>query len=248
MGLFATSSRKNSALPASARKELPESLLDQLPARFVAVGEALVSGVDVEATCAVVGRDLARDGIDLSEALNALRATFGQVRGTEPDYPSTVALSVAWSDETLRYLHQVSCENPLTGLATLAHLRARLLEVERGREVAGSAAGRHALVVVHLSLPAADSRSDQLARALMMARVAERVRMVFGGEESIAEAGSARLLVLAERGAGLGARVGLLRDLVTEVLPPSGSVRCWIEGLPDNADATVALLDELARN
>ena len=51
------------------------------------------------------------------------------MRGDEPDFDATEALSVAWSEETLGYLHQVSCEDPLTGLATLAHLRARLAEL-----------------------------------------------------------------------------------------------------------------------
>jgi hypothetical protein len=197
--------------------------------------------------CAVVGRELARDGVDLAEALDGLRSTFAQVHGDEPDFASTEALSVAWSDETLGFLHQVSCENPLTGLATLAHLRARLAELQRGAETSGTpAATRHALVVV--DLPRESLAEDgRFGRALLLARIADRVRLVFSGEESVGEAGPSRLLVLAERTDDLGLRVVVLRDLIADTTPLGGAVRVWIEGLPSSHAAVAALLDELAR-
>ena len=80
---------------------------------------------------------LARDGADLGEALDGLRATYARVQGGEPDFRALRALCIAWSEETLGYLHQLSCEDPLTGLASLAHLRARLSEVYRGAEQGG---------------------------------------------------------------------------------------------------------------
>src|SRR3954451_21324459 len=151
MGLFTTLSRKSTVSTGDESQEMSERLRMGLPARFEAVGEALVAGSRIDAACAVVGRELARDGVDLGEALDGLRSTFAQVRGCEPDFASTEALSEAWSDETLGYLHQVSCENPLTGLATLAHLRARLAELQRGAELTGDpVAGGHALVVLDL--------------------------------------------------------------------------------------------------
>jgi hypothetical protein len=205
----------------------------------------------VHAACAVVGRELARDGVDLSEALDSLRSTFAQALGSEPDFASTEAMSVAWSDETLGYLHQVSCENPLTGLATLAHLRARLAELQRGAEQSGTPAGEgHALVV--LDLPADEWGSGtaqgerRISRALVMARIADRARLVFPGEESIGEATPSRLLVLAPRTDDLGLRVVVLRDLIADT-SLGGAVRVWIEGLPSSHAATAALLDELAR-
>ena len=121
MGLFATpaGARRGALTTGDPSQEMPECLPADVPARFEAVGEALVTGSRTHAACAVVGRELARDGIDLGEALDGLRSTFARVLGREPDFGSTQALSVAWSDETLGYLHQVSCEDPLTGLATL---------------------------------------------------------------------------------------------------------------------------------
>lgn len=246
MGLFTTKSGKTRT-SGGRSKEMSERLRGKLPARFEAIGEALVAGTDAHAACAVVGRDLARDGIDLSEALHDLRSTFALVVNREPDFESTHALGIAWADETLGYLHEVSCENPLTGLATLAHIRGRLAELQRGAESRGhQGESTHALVVVDVPLLAGGGREARLASALVMARVASQVRLVFEGEESIGEASSSRLLVLAER-IELGARVSTLRDLLAEVTPPEAVVRVWIEGLPGHPGATAALLDELAR-
>jgi hypothetical protein len=154
---------------------------------------------------------------------------------------------VAWSDETLGYLHQVSCENPLTGLATLAHLRARLAELQRAAETSGtSATTSHALVV--LDLPAGELGSEAMfGRALLLARIADRARMVFSGGESIGEATPSRLLILAPRTDDLGLRVVVLRDLVADTTSLGGAVRVWIEGLPSSHAAMAAMLDELAR-
>lgn len=248
MGLFTTMSRRNASTPGGRSQELSERLRQKLPARFEAVGEALSAGTEAHAACAVVGRDLARDGVDLSEALHGLRSTFALVVGREPDFESTRALGIAWSDETLGYLHEVSCENPLTGLATLAHVRGRLAEIQRGAESRGTAGeASHALVVVDVPQVAGGDRAARLGGALVMAQVASQVRLVFEGEESIGEASPSRLLVLAERTEHLGGRVGVLRDLLAEVGEPGAVVRVWIEGLPTSAAATSTLLDELAR-
>jgi len=245
MGLFATIANRSTGTTGGKSQEMPERLRQKLPARFEAVGEALSAGSEAHAACAVVGRDLARDGVDLSEALHGLRSTFALVVGREPDFESTRALGIAWSDETLGYLHEVSCENPLTGLATLAHLRGRLAEIQRGAEARGQVGEpMHALVVVDVPLLAGSN--DQLASSLVMATVASQVRLVFDGDESVGEASPTRLLVIAER-TDLGNRVNTLRELLAEVTPDNSVVRLWIEGLPATAAATSTLLDELAR-
>jgi hypothetical protein len=251
MGRFTTPTRalrKAAITTRDESQEMSDSLRGVFPARFVAVGEALVADTSVHAACAVVGRELARDGVDLGEALDGLRSTFALALGRDPDFASTEALSVAWSDETLGYLHQVSCENPLTGLATLAHLRARLAEVQRGAEASGSpAADSHALVVIDLPEDELVPGEGHFGRALEMARIADRARLVFSGEESIGEASPSRLLVLAPRSDDLGLRVVVLRDLISGAASLGGAVRVWIEGLPSSHAAVAALLDELAR-
>lgn len=246
MGLIATFTSR--AIPAtSKRQEMPERLRRQLPARFEAIGEALAADTDIHAACAVVGRDLARDGVDLTQALHGLRATFELLGRREPDFASTEALCVAWSDETLAFVHQVSCENPLTGMATLAHVRTRVQEVRRAAEEGDrETAVEHVLVVIDQPSGAADPSG--FGRALTMARLADRARLVFPGPETIGEAGPSRLLILTERTETLGNRVAVLRDVLASGAPVAEPTpRVWIEGLPASSAASMVLLDELAR-
>ncbi|MCW2822261.1 MAG: hypothetical protein JWR64_2056, partial [Marmoricola sp.] len=174
MGLFATRTREGA--PAEVAPDATdEPDVPQLSTRFEAVRERLAAGSDASAACATVGREMARDGADLGEALDGLKATYARVLGGEPDFRAVRALGVAWSEETLGYLHQLSCENPLTGLASLPHLRARLTEVYRGAEQAEtSVATSHALVVLDLPLLAPTSSwEDAFESTLRLVRLAE---------------------------------------------------------------------------
>jgi antitoxin (DNA-binding transcriptional repressor) of toxin-antitoxin stability system len=257
MGIFATLVRRGAhaeatadAVPAGDVRGL------MLPARFEAVGERLVAGHDATSACAVVGRETARDGADLGEALDGLRDTYARVQGGEPDFRAVRALCVAWGEETLGYLHQISCEDPLTGLASLAHLRARLSEIYRSAEQGErSTTTSHALVVVDVPLlarrPSVEGgRSDVGAgfeSALWLARLADHARLVFPGGETIGLASPSRLVVVAERGDLLAPRVGLLRGLVEDMDPRGERARVWIEGLPPSDVGAGLLLDEIAR-
>ena len=258
MGIFATLVRRGAqaevtadAVPAGDVRGL------MLPARFEAVGERLAAGHDASSACAVVGRETARDGADLGEALDGLRTTYARVQGGEPDFRALRALCVAWSEETLGYLHQLSCEDPLTGLASLAHVRARLSEVYRGAEQGGRSTNTsHALVVVDVPLfarrPSVEGGLDfgmtvNFESALWLARLAENARLVFPGGETIGQASPSRLVVVAERGDLLAPRVGLLRGLVEDMDPRGTRARVWIEGLPPSDDGAGLLLDEIAR-
>jgi antitoxin (DNA-binding transcriptional repressor) of toxin-antitoxin stability system len=259
MGIFATLVRRGAHAEATV-DAVPARDVSQwgLPARFEAVGERLAAGQDASSACALVGRETARDGADLGEALDGLRATYARVQGGEPDFRALRALSVAWSEETLGYLHQLSCEDPLTGLASLAHVRARLSEVYRGAEQGEqSTSTSHALVVVDVPplarRPLEGGRPDVGAMAgfesaLWLARLADYARMVFPGGETIGLASPSRLVVVAERGDLLAARVGLLRGLVEDMDPGGERARVWIEGLPPSDDGAGLLLDEIARS
>jgi hypothetical protein len=253
MGIFATLNRRG--VRAEVGEDAPgvvepaEGVWHGLPARFEAVGEHLAAGVDASIACEEVGRGLARDGADLGEALDGLELTYARVLGGQPDFRAVRALAVAWGEETLGYVHQISCEDPLTGLASRSHLRARLTEVYRGAEQRGeSASTSHALVVVDLPLLAGGAdREDPFGAALRLVRLAETVRMVFSGEESIGQVNQTRLVAIVERGDLLARRVGLLRDLVEDLGPRTGRARTWIEGLPPTHDSVGWLLDEIAR-
>ena len=225
-------------------RELSDSDRHALPSGFEAVGEALVSDADPTAACAEVGRAVARDGASLGEALDGLRATYKRVLGREPAFGATEALCIAWSEQTLEYLHQLSCEDPLTGLASLAHVRTRLNEIYREADRDGvDVRTAHALVVVE----AHGSCEDHFSSALMLAQVADALGCVFSGGETIGRVGSGRAVAVVHRRPGLGASVMVLRDYLTDLKIEATDVRVWIEGLPAAPESAARLLDELAR-
>ena len=220
-----------------------------LPRRFEAVGEALLGSGDVTGACSVVGRDVARDGASLGEALDALRATYDLVLGIEPAFPATQALSVAWSEATLEYLHDLSCEDPLTGLASLAHVRTRLAEIYREAEFSDvDVAGSQALVLVELSFGRPSGGAGQhFTRAMRLVQVTEALRAVYSGGQTLGRVGLDRAVAVVPRTADLGTSVALLREFLADLDLGATDVRVWIEGLPSSADSAARLLDDLAR-
>ena len=249
MALFTFARRRSDAVLDAQARGLPEHVRESLPMRFEAVGEALACGGDVAAACHVVGRDVARDGAALGEALSGLRTTYTLVRGTDPDFGATEALAVAWSEATLEYLHDLSCEDPLTGLTSLAHVRTRLAEVYRDAELSDVPVKlSHALVVVEVRIHGRALLDEhQFTRALRLVQVAEAMRAVFSGGETIGRLGLNRAVAVVGRHVDLGTSVGLLREFLGELDLGDADVRVWIEGLPGSADSATRLLDELAR-
>jgi hypothetical protein len=241
VGVFTTRRRRGSTDDPEAERDLSSKLRAALPPRFEAVGEALASGSGTVA-CEVVGSALARDGVSLAESLDGLATTTRLVLGTEPDHAHTRALAVAWSDAMLGYLNDLSCNDPLTGLSTLAHLRSRISDLYRVDDHED-----HALVVV--AAPpypeAASGRDDILTRAMYLARLGDTARTVFPGTETIGQVAPGRVVVLADRDDRIGRRVGLLRHMLDSGAVPH--TRVWIEGLPTSDQAAGRLLDELTR-
>ena len=221
-----------------------------LPHRYEALGEALTSGSDVLGACAVAGENHARDGASMQEALDGLRDTWRQCSTGDPSYDAVSALVSAWGETTLGYLHQLSCDDPLTGLASQAHLRSRLSELYRLAEtgdVVHTRLGAHVLVVVGLPLgDPSDEAGVHFTRAMRLARAGELARTVFSGDQTVARVGTHRVAILCTRDERLGRRVQVLRTLL-DGSPEDGPVRLWIEGLPGTDHLAGALLDELAR-
>jgi len=260
-GSLASLSRRRAVRATTRGRELTESERSLLPLGFDAVGEALVSGTSPEAACAVLGRALARDGASLGEALSGLSATYTAMGRAMPEFTSVQALALAWSEAMLEFLHDVSCEDPLTGLATQSHLRARLAEVYREAERSGRPVPvSHALLVVDVTgspraspprqapefaTPVA-SRPFPLALSLRLAAIADAIRTAFPGEETIGHAGSGRVVVLVRRAVDLRDTVTMLHDLLVD-LDLAADLRLWVEGLPDSDDVAVRLLADLAR-
>ncbi|GAB3196311.1 hypothetical protein GCM10027062_05270 [Nocardioides hungaricus] len=240
MDWFTTRRRRGTTGDPGAGRELSSQLRAALPPRFEAVGEALASGSGTVAACEVSGGDLARDGRTLSESLDALATTYRLVLGIDPAHAATRALAIAWSDATLGYLNDLSCDDPLTGLASRPHLRSRISEVYRTAHH-----DEHALVVVATPPWPGPSPDDVITRALQDARIGDTARTVFPGPETIGHVGPGRVVVLAGRDDRIGRRVGLLRRMLDGGETPQP--RVWIEGLPETDEAAGRLLDELTR-
>ena len=250
MAIFAALTRgRPVCVEQTPGRDLPEAIRQALPMRFEAVGEALVSGIDATNACGEVGRDVAQDGACLGEALDGLRSTYAIVTGTAPDFAATRALATAWSDASLQYLHQLSCEDPLTGLTSLAHVRTRLSEIYRDAEQGGtSATAGHGLVVVELRAPPdPDVVEHHFTRVLRLVELTEAMRTVFSGGETIGRLGLDRAVAVVRRTPSLGESVTVLRDYLADLSLGGADARVWIEGLPRSGDSAALLLDELAR-
>jgi len=213
-----------------------------LPHGFEAVGEALASGSGVTDACAAAGEELARDGGSMAEALESLRVTWTVVREADPSYAAVVALLTAWNETTLGYLLQVSCEDPLTGLASQAHLRTRLAELYRNP-------GTSSYDLVLCTMPTGDDPSDEpgdhFTRAMRQARMGEMARTVFLRNETIARLGSHSVAVVVLRDERLDRRVHVLQTLLSRLETDAPPARVRVEGLPPCESDALHLVDAL---
>jgi hypothetical protein len=248
MGFWAFRDKVVSGPPSDAEPAYVEHLRGQLPERYEAVAEALVAGRSATDACEVVGRLLGSQGVSLEETLADLRSTYDVVLGTEPAFTDACAVSLGWSEATLSYLHQLSCADPLTGLASMAHLRGRLTELYRGDTRGPALRDRYALVVVEAAAPRLTGLADEVFGVdLRMSRIGESARSVFSGGETICRIGPRRIVVLTARTESLGRRMSLLRSLLEVGERAHGGIRIWTESLPLAADQASSLLDELSR-
>jgi hypothetical protein len=236
--LFSRDRRARAATPTESTG-LSEQQRALLPERFEAVAEALAERSSyVAEACWVVGHDLAETGVSLGESLEDLRMTTQTLENRDPAFVEVHALSVAWSEATLGYLHTISCADPLTGLSTLAHVRGRISELYRDAK-----ARSHALVVTDAHLPGPPGhRTDSIATARRMSLLGQTARTVFAGAAAVGQVGHSRMVVVAPRDETLVKRLGLLKRMVEH-----SADRIWIEGLPENDQSAGFLLDELAR-
>jgi len=215
---------------------------------YLAIAEALHDGTDVVPASDEVGRQLATDGVSLLEALDGLSALYRSIAGGEPAFAAVRALSSSWAEASLIYLHTLSCEDPLTGLSSLAHLRSRLGELYREAEFRGTSVPQtHALVVVEPLNPPGTSPFE---RELRLVDVAECLRIVFCGGDVLGRVGTRRAAALVGRDPNLPEQVETVRALITQWRLDTDVpqlARVWIEGLPGSEAMGERVLDELAR-
>jgi len=207
----------------------------------------MASGPTTGEALVLAGNDLAQDGASLEEGLDALREVAHRVRDEEPTFDEIRAFCLGWSEATLGYVHQMSCEDPMTGLASLQHLRSRLMELFRASERQGvPVRDSYALVVAETQM-SDDAATGPLTRTMRLVSMGDTARAVFASGEPIGRLGPLRLAVLAKRDDMLGRRASLLRRMLAEVDPDGAAPRVWIEGLPTTDLSCVGLLDELSR-
>jgi hypothetical protein len=215
---------------------------------YLAIAEALHDGADVVPASDEVGRKLAADGVSLLEALDGLGALYRSISGGEPAFAAVRALSSSWAEASLVYLHSLSCEDPLTGLSSLAHLRSRLGELYREAEFRGTSVPQtHALVVVEPITPGGTAPID---RELRLVDVAACLRIVFAGGDVLGSVGAHRAAALVGREPNLPQQVEAVRALTTQWRLDTDVpqlARIWIEGLPSTDAMAGRVLDELAR-
>ena len=195
----------------------------------------------------VAARDVAAwaadHGVPLREVLDHVERIH-EVAGREVPVALVRAVAESWADGTGNRRVDLSCENPISSLAGLPHLRARLTELYRratrdqGEVVDGL---DHALVAIELvEVPSGNELEVEL-RAL---EVADALREVFTGDETFVQLAARRFAVLVDREVADPVTVHLVTKVLTREVrdglmePP----RVWVENLPTTADGMHDLL------
>jgi len=235
---------------------LPE--VDEVCAAVIEGGEACT-----ELALAGLGRARATAGAGLSEtlsdlaALHAVLAESGSPEGfVRPDVDATPArllrlTALAWADIAADHLAHPEVTDPLTGLPTIAYLRTRLAEIYRQAVRDGcQAAEENLLLVVTLDFSAVAGWS----RLTGMILVAEAIRAVFDGGESVASLGPSTAAALVPRDGRIASRGVMLRRELNERLSvdtqvcEAGVPRISVVRLPPAHEAACELLATLGRS
>ena len=196
--------------------------------------EQLQAGHDADDACAEVGRELARDGAALGEALDGLQATWA-LRGRGRARPPRDAGDVRGLGRGVARLPPPALlRGPADGPGQPCSSAGQGLGGLPGGRAGGDVAEPEPRARARRPPPARrpSGWDDPFEATLRLVQLAETARTVFPGEESIAKASPSRLVVLARRGNLLARRVGLLRDLVDAPEHDLGRARVWVEGLP----------------
>jgi hypothetical protein len=208
-----------------------------------------------------LGKARALAGSGLGETLQDVAALHAVLTGPEhedgmvaadPDAMPARLLRVtalAWSDVLLRQLaHTEACDG-LTGLANGAYLRARLREIYRESEAAGATArSRYVLMVMSPDL----DHTAGWSRLAAMVLLADVLRAVFDGGQTLATVGPTTILVLAERDGNLSERLATARWIAADRLGVDPQLRSigppsvWLEQLPGTHAAACRLVTELS--
>jgi GGDEF domain-containing protein len=226
------------------------------------VCEAMLNGVDPDDALVRLGRARALAGSGLGETLQDVAALHAVLDvpehrdglvAADPDVMPARLLRVtamAWSDVLVRQLANTEACDGLTGLANGAYLRARLREIYREATATGvDARSRYVLVVMSPDF----TDTSGWSRLAAMVLLADVLRAVFDGGQTLATIGPTTLLVLAQRGDRLSERVATARWLAADRLGVDPQLRdigppaVWLEKLPATHAAACRLITELGQ-
>jgi hypothetical protein len=184
-----------------------------------------------------LGTRAAKLGVPLHEVLDLVQRAYAP---NHPDFAATRAAAVAWAENALLYHADTSCEDPLTSLATVPHVRSRLAEIYRGAQRHDRrAADTHVLVVVELPRSPVGHELEQALQAL---DVGEVLRSVYTGDETIAQLTPRRFAALVGRERTDDTTLDLIGILLDRSRERRGQVRLWVERLPASPDGIAQVL------
>ena len=216
-----------------------------------ALAETVADGRDATVPAELLGAVRAEAGVGLPEALDDLAALYTVVSDTVPPFEVVRAFTGGWADAGVNPVRTASCQDAMTGLATTSYLRTRLAEVYR------SAVADNVLVTDTMGLVILDASvmtTDPWQRLARVCVLADCLRELFAGGESLVALGSGRVAALVPRGDDLNPMLTRLKDLVDVRLVVAGLSRAsrrpprvWLEPLPADYDQALALLRELER-
>jgi hypothetical protein len=197
---------------------------------------------DARAASAALGRDRADAGVFLDEARADLE-TATRVARVMPGETAQLldALTVGWVDRTLDTYYVAGCVDPLTELASMPYLLARLSELyaEAGfRDTC--VADSHALVAVDIA-----DVADPLESEVQLIALQSAMRAAFRGGETLARVGRSTAVALVARSEPrlskslLVLRIELQLGRAEQRL---GNPRMWLERLPSERSAVPAAL------
>jgi hypothetical protein len=195
-------------------------------------------GIGLGAACAGLGRERARGGIGIGEAITDLAALCHILDGEDPPLELIRPLAEGWAEAGLATMSHAACEDPLTGLTTAPYLRTRLGEVYReARYVGRCAADSYRLLVAEL--PRGLDPWDRLSVLLL---VSNELRAAFPGGETLSLAASSRAIALVPAVPELQFRATGLRRALADV----HGTRLRLIKPPAQIEEALHLLDGLA--
>jgi GGDEF domain-containing protein len=237
---------------------LPE--VDEVCSTVLRAGRADLRGADLTEALTGLGKARAEAGVGLDETLKDLAALHAVLSGApdgllvaDPDAtpsPLLRTVALAWAEVTMGEFGNHEATEALTGLATADYLRTRLGEIyRRGTRTDCCPSSDHVLLAVVMDLTEVTGWS----RLMAMVVVADVLRVVFDGGESVAMLGQSVAAVLSERDDGLAARAAEARFLLAERLAvdpqlrntPRPQMRTY--RLPASHRSAVELVTQLAK-